>query len=69
MMLKRQSFTSTLLTWILLLVPSSYPQGNAKKRVRSRDDLPRFTYPIKGSASDLIDKKRSVDLLKDRAKH
>jgi subtilisin family serine protease len=37
-----------------LLVPCSYPQTSAKKKVTSQSDLPRFTYPVKGSASDLL---------------
>ena len=53
-MLKRQSFTSSLVALILLLAPCSYPQANSKKIVTSQADLPRFNYPIKGSASDLL---------------
>ena len=39
---------------LLLLVPCSYPQTSGKKKVTSQSDLPRFTYPVKGSASDLL---------------
>jgi hypothetical protein len=53
-MLKRQSFKSSLVALILLLAPCSYPQANSKKIVASQADLPRFNYPIKGSASDLL---------------
>lgn len=53
-MLKRQSLTCSLVALILLLAPCSYPQANSKKKVTSQADLPRFTYPIKGSASDLL---------------
>jgi hypothetical protein len=53
-MLKRQNLTSRLVALILLLAPCSYPQANSKKKVTSQADLPRFTYPIKGSASDLL---------------
>lgn len=39
---------------LLLLVPCSYPQTGEKKKVTSQSDLPRFAYPVKGSASDLL---------------
>jgi len=39
---------------LLLLVPCFYPQTSGKKKVASQSDLPRFTYPVKGSASDLL---------------
>jgi subtilisin family serine protease len=38
----------------VLLVPCSYPQVSGKKKVSSQDDLPRFTYPVKGAASELV---------------
>ena len=39
----------------LLLVCSSWAQTNKKKVVKSDDDLPRFIYPVKGSASGLVE--------------
>ena len=55
LMLRRHSLASSLLGLILLLlVPCSYPQTSGKKKVTSQSDLPRFTYPVKGSASDLL---------------
>jgi hypothetical protein len=54
-MKKRQSPAPCLVALILLLlIPCSYTQTSAKKRVNSQDDLPRFTYPVKGSASELV---------------
>jgi subtilisin family serine protease len=52
---KRQSPAPCLAASILLLLaPCSYAQTSAKKRVNSQDDLPRFTYPVKGSASEMV---------------
>jgi subtilisin family serine protease len=54
-MLKRQVVASKLLTLLLLLmVPVSYSQSSAKKRVTSQADLPRFSYPATGPASQLV---------------
>ena len=54
-MLKRHAFASSLLAlFLLLLSPFSYPQMAGKKKVASEADLPRFTYPVKGSASELL---------------
>jgi subtilisin family serine protease len=54
-MLKRNNLASSLVALILLLLaPCSYPQTSAKKKVTSQADLPRFTYPVKGSAADLL---------------
>jgi subtilisin family serine protease len=39
---------------LVLLVPRSFPQTSGKKKVTSQSDLPRFTYPVKGSASELL---------------
>jgi subtilisin family serine protease len=39
---------------LLLLGSWSYAQTSGKKKVISQADLPRFTYPVKGSASDLL---------------
>ena len=40
---------------LALLVCSSWAQTNGKKVVKSGDDLPRFIYPVKGSASGLVE--------------
>lgn len=54
-MLRRYSLSLSLIGLILLLlVPCSYPQTGGKQKVTSQADLPRFTYPIKGSASELL---------------
>lgn len=37
-----------------LLAVSSYAQTGPKKKVTSQADLPRFTYPVKGLASELV---------------
>jgi subtilisin family serine protease len=38
----------------VLLALGAYGQTGGKKKVSSQDDLPRFTYPVKGSASELV---------------
>jgi hypothetical protein len=55
-MLRHHSFTSSLVGFLFLLrlVPCSYPQTSGKKKVTSQSDLPRFTYPVGGSASELL---------------
>jgi hypothetical protein len=54
-MLRRHSLAPSLVgSILLLLVPCFYPQTSGKKKVTSQSDLPRFTYPVKGSASDLL---------------
>jgi hypothetical protein len=54
-MLRHHRVAYSVLTGLLLVVsPVSYPQSNGKTKVSSQADLPRFTYPIKGSASDLV---------------
>lgn len=40
---------------LALLFGSISAQTNGKKIVKSGDDLPRFVYPIKGSASALVE--------------
>ena len=40
---------------VALLVVCSWAQSNEKKIVKSGDDLPRFLYPVKGSASALVE--------------
>ncbi len=52
-MLRCHSIVSGLVA-LILLAPCSYPQASGKKKVASQADLPRFTYPVKGSASDLL---------------
>jgi hypothetical protein len=53
--IKQHGLASSLVAlFLLLLAPCSYPQTSGKKRVTSQSDLPRFTYPVKGSASDLL---------------
>jgi subtilisin family serine protease len=43
------------LVCLLLMVSSfSYSQSNTKKKVTSQADLPRFSYPVTGSASALV---------------
>jgi subtilisin family serine protease len=43
-----------LISLLLLFAPFSYSQSTAKKKVTSQADLPRFSYPVQGSASDLV---------------
>jgi subtilisin family serine protease len=38
----------------VMLVPVLLSQTSAKKKVTNQSDLPRFTYPLTGSASDLV---------------
>ena len=46
--------TSFLVLGLLLLSPYCDAQGSGKKRVTKQSDLPRFTYAVKGSASELV---------------
>jgi subtilisin family serine protease len=39
---------------LLLVAPGAHAQTGGKKKVTSDADLPRFTYPVKGSASELL---------------
>ncbi|HEV2617496.1 MAG TPA: S8 family serine peptidase [Candidatus Acidoferrales bacterium] len=39
---------------LLFVAPMGYAQSSARKQVSKESDLPRFTYPISGSASDLL---------------
>jgi hypothetical protein len=39
----------------LLLVPWGWNQTGPKKKVTSETDLPRFNYPVRGSASELVE--------------
>lgn len=51
----RHNIASGLLISVtLLLAPISCPQATAKKKVASQADLPRFSYAIQGSASELV---------------
>lgn len=43
-----------LIVVVLLFAPISYAQSTGKKKVSSQADLPRFSYPVQGSASDLV---------------
>src|SRR5580704_14610137 len=43
-----------LISLLLFFAPFSYSQSSAKKKVSSQADLPRFSYPVTGSASDLV---------------
>jgi subtilisin family serine protease len=54
-MQKRHRFLCSFLASLLLFVPSSNTQASGKKKVDSQDDLPRFSYPVKGSASELVE--------------
>lgn len=53
-------FKRSLAVWVavacalLLLVPAAGSQADGKRKVQTANDLPRFTYPIKGKASDLL---------------
>ncbi len=43
------------LVWFLLLVSTfAHSQSGGKKKVTSQADLPRFSYPITGTASELV---------------
>lgn len=53
-MRKRNYSATWVALFFVLLVPCSYAQTSGKKRVSSQADLPRFTYPLKGSASELV---------------
>jgi len=54
-MMKRNRALRNVLVWLLLLLtPVAYAQSSAKKKVSSQTDLPRFTYPVQGSASELV---------------
>jgi hypothetical protein len=50
--LLRPSLVAALL---LLLVPWGWNQTGLKKKVTSETDLPRFNYPVRGSASELVE--------------
>jgi hypothetical protein len=39
---------------LVLLAPVAHSQTTGKKKVSNQSDLPRFTYPMTGPASDLV---------------
>jgi hypothetical protein len=39
---------------LVLIAPASRSQEAGKKKVSNQSDLPRFTYPMTGTASDLL---------------
>jgi subtilisin family serine protease len=53
-------FRRSLALWVavafalLFLAPGARSQAQGKRTVKTANDLPRFTYPIKGKASDLL---------------
>ncbi|MFI5069414.1 MAG: S8 family serine peptidase [Terriglobales bacterium] len=54
-MLKRRRAANSLVVWsFLLIAPVAFAQAGAKKKVMSQADLPRFSYPVDGSASQLV---------------
>ena len=53
-MAHRYSTARILAVLILLAAPASHAQSAAKKKVTSQSDLPRFSYPVTGSASELL---------------
>jgi hypothetical protein len=54
-MVKRIRLTIPAIVCLLvLLVPIVHSQTGDKKKVDNASDLPRFTYPVTGSASDLV---------------
>jgi hypothetical protein len=55
-MIRRISAPPFVLACILMLLASvaSAQSGGGKRKVQNADDLPRFTYPVKGTASGLL---------------
>ena len=54
-MLERRSIVRRLVALLLLVTaPFVYSQSNTKKKVTSQADLPRFSYPVTGTASELV---------------
>ena len=54
-MLKHSRLRPSLVAGLLLLlVPLASNQTGPKKKVSNETDLPRFTYPVRGSASELV---------------
>jgi subtilisin family serine protease len=55
-MLERRSIVRHLVALLLLLLtPFAYSQSITKKKVTSQADLPRFSYPVTGTASELVE--------------
>jgi hypothetical protein len=50
---KRFRLLCILSVSVMLLALCPFAQASGKKKVSSEGDLPRFTYPVKGSASEL----------------
>lgn len=50
-----RALSSLLCLVFFLPAISSYAQTGAKRKVTSQADLPRFTYPVKGLASELVE--------------
>jgi subtilisin family serine protease len=53
-MLKQSRLFCALLCFILLIVAVASGETNKKIRVKDQSDLPRYTYPMSGHASDLL---------------
>ncbi len=53
-MLKQSRLFCALLCFILLIVAVASGEANQKIRVKDQSDLPRYTYPMGGHASDLL---------------
>jgi len=52
---KRRHMVNSLVAWLFLLIaPVTFSQAGAKKKVTSQADLPRFSYSVTGSASQLV---------------
>jgi subtilisin family serine protease len=55
-MLERRLIVCHLVALLLLVVASfAYSQSSAKRKVTSQADLPRFSYPVTGTASELVE--------------
>jgi hypothetical protein len=52
--MERHRIARGLVCLLLMVSPFSYSQSNTKKKVTSQADLPRFSYPVTGSASALV---------------
>ena len=53
-MIERHRIARSLVWLLLLVAPFAQSQPDAKKKVSSQADLPRFSYPVTGSASALV---------------
>jgi subtilisin family serine protease len=52
--LERHRITRSLACLLLLIATFAHSQSAGKKKVTSQADLPRFSYPLTGPASDLV---------------